>query len=156
MPTRRLAVLCVLALASCGKSAPPRTKRVEAALQLNKIARNAKRVYAETSSFVVGTAARLPAKPGGGGCCGGKGAAANHCRADPAGFAADPVWKKLEFQVDDDSLFYYDYTGTATSFTAQATGDLDCDGTEIVYVLTGTVANGSVQTQLVEPPPNAD
>ena len=133
-----------------------RSKKTEAALQLNKIGKNAKRAYAETSSFVVGTAAQLPRKPGGGGCCGGTGTTPNHCRADPAGFAADPVWKNLDFEIDEDSLFYYDYTGTATSFTARATGDLDCDGTEIVYTLVGTAVNGAPQVQLIEPAPNSD
>ena len=33
-----------------------RSKKTEAALQLNKIGKNAKRVYSESSSYVVGTA----------------------------------------------------------------------------------------------------
>src|SRR6188474_2543076 len=48
-----------------------RSKKTEASLQLNKIGKNAKRVYSESSSYVVGTAGQLPAKPGAGGCCGG-------------------------------------------------------------------------------------
>jgi hypothetical protein len=134
----------------------PRVKKTEAALQLNKIGKNAKRVYSETSSFVVGTAAQLPRKLGGGGCCRGGGAYGNHCKAVPASFAADPVWRSLDFQIDEDSLFYYDYTGTATSFTAKATGDLDCDGTEIVYTLVGTAVNGNPAVQLIEPAIDAD
>jgi hypothetical protein len=131
-------------------------EKTEAALQLNKIGKSAKRVYAETSSFVMGTAAQLPRKPGGGGCCGGTGASSNHCAAVPASFAADPIWKALDFQIDEDSLFFYDYTGTATTFTAKATGDLDCDGTEIVYTLIGTAVNGNPVVELIEPAVNAD
>jgi type IV pilus assembly protein PilA len=130
-----------------------RSKKTEAALQLNKIGKNSKRVYSETSSYVVGVAAEKPAKPGGGGCCGGPN---NHCTPDSNGFAADTTWKQLDFQIDEPSLFYYDYTGTATTFTAKATGDLDCDNIEIVYQLDGTAVNGNPAVTLTEPPPNSD
>jgi type IV pilus assembly protein PilA len=133
-----------------------RSKKTEASLQLNKIGKNAKRVYSETSAYVVGTALQLPAKPGSGGCCGGTGASPNHCLAVPASFAGDTTWKNLDFQIDEDSLFYYDYTGTAAAFTSKATGDLDCDGTEITYTLTGSAVAGNPAVQLVEPPVNAD
>jgi type IV pilus assembly protein PilA len=130
-----------------------RSKKTEASLQLNKIGKNAKRVYSETSSYAVGTAGQLPAKPGGGGCCGGPN---NHCAAVPASFAADTTWKLLDFQVDEASLFYYDYTGAAATFTAKATGDLDCDNTEIVYTLAGTATGGNPAAVLTEPAVNAD
>ena len=132
-----------------------RSKKTEASLQLNKIGKNSKRAYAESSSFVVGTAGQLPGKPGSGGCCGG-GASPNHCLAVPASFAGDAVWKNLDFQIDEDSLFYYDYTGAAATFTAKATGDLDCDGTEITYTLAGTATNGNPAVVLTEPAVNAD
>jgi prepilin-type N-terminal cleavage/methylation domain-containing protein len=130
-----------------------RSKKTEAALQLNKIGKNAKRAYSESSSYVVGVALQRPGKPGGGGCCGGPN---NHCAADVAGFNGDPTWKALDFQIDEDSLFYYDYSGTATAFTAKATGDLDCDNTEIVYTLTGAATSGNPSVLLTEPPPNSD
>jgi prepilin-type N-terminal cleavage/methylation domain-containing protein len=126
-------------------------KETEASLQLNKIGKNAKVVYSNTSSYVVGTAAQLPKKPGSGGCCGGGGASKNHCLAVPTDFAAEPIWKQLGFQIDEDSLFYYDYTGTANTYTATATGDLDCDGTEITYTLAGTAVNGNPAYQFIEP-----
>ena len=133
-----------------------RSKKTEASLQLNKIGKNAKRSYAETSSYVTGTATELPAKPGGGGCCGGTGGT-NKCAAVPTSFAADLVWKQLDFQIDEPSLFYYDYTGASpTTFTAKATGDLDCDGTEIVYTLAGTAVDGNPAVVLTEPAPNSD
>jgi type IV pilus assembly protein PilA len=130
-----------------------RSKKTEASLQLNKIGKNAKRAYSESSTYVVGTATTLPDKPGGGGCCGGPN---NHCTADAATFLLDPVWKTLDFQIDEDSLFYYDYTGTATTFTAKATGDLDCDNTEVVYTLSGTASGGNPAVVLTEPAPNSD
>ena len=130
-----------------------RSKKVEASLQLNKLGRNAKRTYSESASYVIGSAAQLPLHPGSGGCCGGPN---NHCTAVPTQFATDPIWKQLDFQIDEDSLFYYDYTGTATTFTAKATGDLDCDTIEIVYTLQGTATNGNPAVALTEPPVNAD
>jgi prepilin-type N-terminal cleavage/methylation domain-containing protein len=134
-----------------------RSKKTEASLQLNKIGKNAKRYYSETSTYVLGAATQLPAKPGTGGCCGGAGASPNHCAAVPASFAGDAKWKALDFQIDEDSLFYYDYNGTsASTFTAKATGDLDCDGTEIVFTLTGTAVSGNPAVQLTEPAVNAD
>ena len=148
--------LIAVAMAGCKDSAEKyiaRSRMTEAELQLNKLGKNAKRVYAETSSYVVGTAAQLPAKPRASGCCGGTN---NHCAAAPAGFAGDATWRALDFQIDEDSLFYYDYTGTATEFTARATADLDCDGTEVTYELRGTVENGIPQVTLRTPPPDAD
>ena len=133
-----------------------RSKKTEASLQLNKIGKNSKRYYSETSTYVQGAATQLPGKPGTGGCCGGAGASPNHCAAVPASFAADAKWKSLDFQIDEDSLFYYDYNGTATAYTAMATGDLDCDGTEIVYTLNGTAVSGNPAVQLIEPAPNSD
>jgi prepilin-type N-terminal cleavage/methylation domain-containing protein len=133
-----------------------RSKKTEASLQLNKVGKNSKRVYSENSAYVVGTAAQLPIKPGTGGCCGGTGASPNHCLKVPASFAGDAVWKNLDFQIDEDSLFYYDYTGTAALFTSKATGDLDCDGVEIQFTLLGTSTSGNPAVQLLEPAPNSD
>jgi type IV pilus assembly protein PilA len=132
-----------------------RSKKTEASLQLNKIGKNAKRQYSESSAYVTGSAGQLPTKPGTGGCCGGTGGT-NKCAAVPASFASDSIWKQLDFQIDEPSLFYYDYTGATASFTAKATGDLDCDGVEIVYTLVGTSTNGNPAVTLSEPPVSAD
>src|SRR5512138_1173495 len=74
-----------------------RSKKTEASLQLNKIGKNAKRVYSELSSYVVGTAAQLPTKGASGGCCGAGGTDPNHCKAVPASFAGNAIWKALDF-----------------------------------------------------------
>jgi len=132
-----------------------RSKKTEASLQLNKMGKNAKRTYGETAAYPTGTAAQLPTKPGAGGCCGGTGGT-NKCAAVPTSFAGDAIWKQIDFQIDEPTLFYYDYTGTSTTFTAKATGDLDCDGVEIVYTLNGTATNGNPAVALTEPPPNSD
>ena len=130
-----------------------RSKKTEAALQLNKIGKNDKRVYSETSSYVVGPGAALPAHPGKG-CCGGT--PTNHCAVDTTGWAGDSTWKALDFQIDEPNLFYYTYTGLAASFTALAIGDLDCDTIEITYTLTGTAVGGNPAVALSEPGVNDD
>ena len=129
-----------------------RSKKTEASLQLNKIGKNNKRIYSESSSYSTTNGAALPTH-GGVGCCGGTN---NHCAVDTAGWAGDAGWKALDFQIDEPSLFFYTYTGGATTFTATATGDLDCDGTAIVYTLAGTATNGNPSVTLTEPPVNAD
>jgi prepilin-type N-terminal cleavage/methylation domain-containing protein len=130
-----------------------RAKKTEASLQLNKIGKNNKRVYSETSSFVTVLGAALPAHSGVG-CC--VALTNNHCAADPAGFAADSGWKALDFQVDEPSLFFYKYTPGTSTFTAEAMGDLDCDGTGITYTLNGTAVGGNPAVALTEPAVNAD
>src|SRR4051812_46756610 len=103
-----------------------RSKKTEAVLQLNKVGKNAKRLYVETAQYAIGLGPEAPeGKPGGGGCCGGGGTSPNHCKADPAMFS--DAWKDLDFEIDEETLFYYRYDGLAASFTAKAMGDLDCD-----------------------------
>lgn len=131
-----------------------RSKRSEAVLQLNKLGKNAKRTYGESSSYPTSNAGPTPGKPGGGGCCGGTGARPNHCAANPSAWTG--VWQALDFEIDEDTLFYYSYGGASQSFVATATGDLDCDGTEVTYTLNGAAVNGNPTATLSEPPPNAD
>jgi type IV pilus assembly protein PilA len=132
-----------------------KSKKTEAVLQLDKIGKNSKAHYGATSSFVVGNPPELPAKVTTG-CCQGGGKDPNHCKAVPDEFAKELAWKALDFQIDEDSLFVYDYDGKADTFTAMATGDLDCDTTEITYILKGTAVGGNPATVLTEPPPNSD
>jgi type IV pilus assembly protein PilA len=130
-----------------------RSKKTEAALQLNKIGKNNKRNYSEASSYVTVNGAALPTASGVG-CC--FSASNNHCPATPALFAADSGWKLLDFEIDEPSLFFYTYTGGTSTFTAFAQGDLDCDGTPITYTLSGTAVNGNPAVLLSEPAVSAD
>jgi prepilin-type N-terminal cleavage/methylation domain-containing protein len=134
-----------------------RSKKTEAIIQLNKIGKNAKRAYGESATYPTGTAGPTPTKPGGGGCCGGNGTTGknlNHCAANPMAWAG--VWQALDFEIDEDTLFYYRYSGAPLSYVAKAIGDFDCDGTEITYVLSGSAVSGNPTFSLTEPPPNAD
>jgi hypothetical protein len=128
-----------------------RSKKTEAALQLNKIGKNAKRAYMENSMFPTGSTPITPAAP----CCGQPN---NHCAAVPQSYTSDPVWTMLDFEIDEPTLFQYVYRGSADgqSFVAQAIGDLDCDGTFITYELNGSAAGGMPRITLTEPPPGAD
>ena len=131
-----------------------RSKKTEASLQLNKISKNAKRAYAETSSFPVGASTQLPAAK----CCGQPN---NKCVVTPAAtWVASAQWAALDFSVDEPNLFQYDYTGAAAGagqiFTAHAVGDLDCDGIFITYTLDGTSTDGNPAAIITEPPPNSD
>ena len=128
-----------------------KSKKTEAALQLDAIGTNNKAYYNEHAQFVVGKAKELPTKVKTG-CCGGGGVEPNHCKADSLSWAQDPTWKALDFHIDEDNLFIYNYSSAdGKTFTATATGDLDCDTTEIVYTKTGTSDNGNPAVHLDEP-----
>lgn len=121
-----------------------KSKKTEASLQLNKIAKNDKVYYITNSAYVIGTGA---AKPG----------TATNCKyAVDSTWAADSTWSALDFQIDEPNLFQYTYTGTASSASAFAKGDLDCDGTSISYGLFLTSPNGNAAMSISEPPPNSD
>ena len=85
-------------------------------------------------------------------CCAG---ANKHCPANPSDWAVGG-WQALDFQIDEPFLFQYDYASTGTGFTAQAIGDLDCDGTSITYAALGTSNGGNPAVRITEPPPNTD
>ena len=124
-----------------------KSKKTEAALQLNKIMKNDKVYFITNAGFVVPNGATLPATTA---CAsGGK---------NPAAPAAWLVagWKDLDFQIDEPNLFNYTYTGGATLATGLAVGDLDCDGVSITYTMLMTSPGGNASGVLTEPPPNSD
>jgi type II secretory pathway pseudopilin PulG len=122
-----------------------KSKKTEASLQLNKIAKNSKVYYNTQSTFVTQNGALLPSAWA---AC--KGTPTANEWLDGAG------WQNLDFQVDENNLFQYLYTGGAQNASAQARGDLDCDGVSITYTLTLAAANGNPTAVITEPPPNAD
>ena len=80
-------------------------------------------------------------------CCSGPG---NKCAPSPAVYD-DPTWVVLNFNIPDPHNFMPVYgsaaTGTQAVFTAQAFGDLDCDGTFSTFQRQGQVSptSGDVQ-----------
>jgi hypothetical protein len=125
-------------------------KATEAPVQLNAIAKNAKRVWADTGAFPKGTSKVLPDNPSGkSGCCG---TSDNKCPV-AKDWASDPVWGALGFQIDEPTMYRYKYeSADGKSFTATATGDADCDGAEAVFTVTGSLdASGNPTTNLTKP-----
>jgi type IV pilus assembly protein PilA len=132
-----------------------KTRVTEVDEQLDAIAKKQKTVFAETSSYTPGAAAKLPQNPTlaapGLECCGGKGgslassagagsATVGKCTGDPAAWAADPVWNRMGFAISEETAYRYDYAGSAPDhYTAHAYGDTDCDGNEAVFTLEGTI-----------------
>jgi type IV pilus assembly protein PilA len=130
-----------------------RSKKTEASLQLNKIGKNAKHAYVESGAFPRGRTGLTPPAT----CC-GQGPPPNHCVTSLDDWVKNPVWHALDFEIDEPSLFRYSYESDGKTFTAQAVGDLDCDGIEITYRLNGGLdpATHKPTFTLTEPPADAD
>jgi type II secretory pathway pseudopilin PulG len=125
-----------------------KSKQTEAALQLNKLAKNLKVAYMTNQAFPKGSVPLSPAKS----CCEGP----NHKCDDPAAWQ-HPIWQELDFMISEPHLFRYAYESNGKTFVLRAVGDLDCDGNEIAWVMTGAAnAQGEVSATLVEPAPNTD
>lgn len=124
-----------------------KSKASEASLQLNKIGKRAKMAYAESAAFPKGKAKMLPDVPT---CCGGDG---GKCKPSTE-WGNDPVWKALEFSVDEPSLYRYSYeSADGKTFEALAVGDADCDGQFATYKLEGTITpDGNASVNLIQPP----
>ncbi len=62
------------------------------------------------------------------------------CKADPAVWKT-PGWRELQFSVDGDYRYTYQYIPDANGqgATVRAVGDLDCDGSAAIYELKLTV-----------------
>jgi hypothetical protein len=65
-----------------------------------------------------------------------------------------PVWRALYFEVSDPHYYSYEYvvSDDGQSFTAQAFGDLDCDGVYSTFAVIGHVeddGNPSVSTAIL-------
>ena len=126
-----------------------KSKKTEAALQLNKIGKNDKAYFITNATYVVSSGATLPS---GGTACSGP----NGHYAVVSGAWLVSGWQDLDFQIDEPNLFKYTYTGGSTAASATAVGDLDCDGTFITYTLSMTSSGGNPAQALTEPPPNSD
>jgi hypothetical protein len=129
-----------------------KSKATDASMQLMKLGKMAKVKYIETGAFPIGKAKVLPAAASGDTCCGGE---KGKCAVSTE-WASDPIWKALEFSVDEPSLYRFSYEGTdGKTFTATAVGDADCDGKAATFTLNGTSENGGPAINLVRPPEGA-
>jgi type IV pilus assembly protein PilA len=126
-------------------------KSSEAELQLAKIKTNAKAAFNTDSAYPAVTAALTPTQD----CCTQNAGGKKKCAVAAADWATAP-WQAMDFQLDEPFYFQYSYTGTATAYTANAVGDLDCDTNAITYSLVGSTLNGNPSAALTKPAPNTD
>jgi type IV pilus assembly protein PilA len=128
-----------------------KSKKTEASLNLNKIAKNSKVYYNTNAGFVTKAGDEAPAA-GGSNCSN----ASKKFTVDTAAWQDSAGWQELDFQVDEPNLFSYEYVPGSTIATALAVGDLDCDTTLITYTLALTSNEGNPSAIISEPPPNSD
>ncbi len=137
-------------------------KRSEAEVNLGAIQKGAKSGYFEDSMFPDPTATGVGGSYAGvtpaATCCGVT--AQNRCTVDidqwRSGDSAAPYeWDLLNFSVDEQHYFRYQYTasgnGDTSVYTAYAIGDLDCDGEDMSYTVLGSAAGGVPTTTLTKP-----
>ncbi len=127
-----------------------KSKKSEATLELNKIAKSAKRYYAENSKFPIGDIAAPPT------CCGQASnpqtkVIDNKCPVDAAQWQQGP-WAELGFAVDEPSMYRFSYHSDGKSVTAKAIGDADCDGQDAVFTLDLTIDPGGMPVANITKP----
>jgi hypothetical protein len=135
-----LTLLALCAIATC-----PAAKRSCTAKNRSREAENLLGALAERVATVVATTGKVPPAPAGPtpqpSCCEQGGT----CKADPTAWSA-PGWRDLQFSVDGEHRYVYQYLPDASGQSAllRATGDLDCDDVAAVYELRLTVKGTSV------------
>jgi type IV pilus assembly protein PilA len=128
-----------------------RSKRNEAELNLNAIEKTNTREFAENSGYVPTSEAISPGST----CCTQNAGGSRRCLAVATDWegATHPGWEALDFAMRKNHLFQYTYTGDTTgqTFTALATGNMDCDAVSVTYTLADTTADGTVNPVLTRP-----
>jgi len=134
-----LIVLC--SIATC-----PSAKRACNAKRQSKEAENLIGVIADKVAQVVAATGKVPPTAAGPtpvpSCCDQGGT----CKQDAATWSA-PGWRELQFSVDGEYRYTYQYAPDPTGVSAiiRATGDLDCNGTQALYELKLTVQGALVR-----------
>ena len=113
----------------------------EAQLALHNLEKRAKMAFVEKAEFPKGKVGPTPSAA----CC------PTTCAPSPAAWS-DPVWKELDFTIDEPTHFQYSYDSDGKTFTATAVGDTDCDGQNATFTLTGKLdAAGNPTVDLQKP-----
>jgi len=103
-----------------------RSKKIEAVLMLNKIGKNNKREYMEHSTYVTGPGsqprplpARRPVAAAAAWAKNGNNPTTTTCAPRPQrrGIRGPGLAGRSGFSIEEDSLFYYDYTGSTTKLS---------------------------------------
>ena len=72
------------------------------------------------------------------------------CAAAPGGWG-HATWKALRFSIDEDHRYQYRFVGGKRKFTAEARGDLNCDGVSSSFSIVGTLQkDGSVSLSAMD------
>lgn len=149
---RMVVLLCLGLLGACKPGHDHHKDHSEPDIQLNRIAKAAKVAFLTNGNYPKGQSATLPESRQLGCCDSDK----FKCPASNK-WASDPVWKELDFAIEEPTFFRYTYESTdGQSFTATAMGDLDCDAITITYKVSGSVKDGSPVTTPLELPTNSD
>jgi len=129
-----------------------KAKKSEALVQLDKIGKKASEEYVTNAVFPANATPLTPAVD----CCTQNASTKRKCAVAAADWAV-ASWQALDFSMDKEFFFQYQYTIPAVGqYQASARGDLDCDGTFITYLLNGNAVNGTPTSTTVEPAANAD
>jgi hypothetical protein len=121
------------------------SRRGEAEINLDAIKKAVKAQVADRGGFVEGEVLRSPDLP----CCDSE-RKDRKCEVRPA-IWEHRIWQALDFRLDEPHYFRYSYEGALDHFVARAVGDLDCDDTEITYVLEGDFNDGNPTYTLIKP-----
>lgn len=126
-----------------------RSKQIEAELNLKRIEKLLRTHYMENALFPIGEVGPTPSAS----CCDGP---STKCANDASQWD-DPVWRALDFELDEDTYYTYTYrSGSGLSAVAMATGDLDCDGIMSTFTLQCSAENGNPSCTLLKPDRGAD
>jgi len=128
-----------------------KAKKSEAMVQLDKIQKKASEEYVTNAVFPAAAAPLTPAQD----CCTQNAGNKRKC-AVVAGDWAVASWQALDFSMDKEFFFQYQYAPAGATYQATGRGDLDCDGTPITYQLNGSIVNGTPTSTTIEPPANSD
>ena len=121
-----------------------KAKGSEAELMLNRVAKSLKVYYAVNGKLLAGDAPPTPAAS----CCDGP----NYkCAGGPDEWQA-PIWKELDFEIDEPHFMRYRYHSDGSTAVIEAIGDLDCDGDTGTWQLEVTTAGGRVSSTITRPP----
>jgi type IV pilus assembly protein PilA len=126
-----------------------KSKRGEAELNLNAIEKTNVREFSENGGYIATSQVDTPVAT----CCTQNAGGAKKCAVVQAEWVGNATWDALDFEMTKPFYFQYSYTGVAggATYTATATGNLDCDATTVVYTLAGTSAGGSPAAVITRP-----
>ena len=127
-----------------------RSKSGEAELNLNVVDKSNVREFSENGGYVATSTTDTPAIN----CCTQNVGSAKRCAVVQADWVGNATWDVLGMELTKPFYFQYAYTGITggATYTATATGDLDCDTIPIIYTMTGSSNGGSPSSSLTRPP----